>query len=52
MFKRWQDRAREDWTRAQYNLRPRKMDWDENLVIVGCLLVSAYFILLLVEGLL
>lgn len=43
-------RSTEDWMRGDKGLEPRKMDRQEKLIIVFCILCSAYFVLLLIEG--
>lgn len=56
MFKQWikkqAAREYEDQMRATYNLRPRKADWDEKLIIGASCLLALYFVLLLAEGVL
>ena len=43
-------RSSEDWMRGDNGMEPREADWQEKLVIVSCIMASAYFILLLIEG--
>ncbi len=43
-------RSTEDWMRGDKGLEPRKMDWQEKLIIVSCILLSSYFLFLLIEG--
>ena len=39
-----------DWMRSIHNLPPRKMDWQDKLVIGGSLLTCLACIALLIEG--
>ena len=41
-------REQEDWLRAEYNLQPRKPDWDERIVFWSAVSVFIVFLLLLV----
>ena len=43
-------KARYDWMRAQNNLKPRAMDWQDKVVVCGSLVVSVFFLLVLALG--
>jgi hypothetical protein len=39
-----------DWHRAEQGLPPRKMDWQEKVVVTGSVIAIVVFLLLLAEG--
>ena len=39
-----------DWMRSSHNLRPRPMDWQEKVTIIGCAAACVICLLLLAAG--
>lgn len=46
----WKEKERRDWIRAQHNLPPVPMDWQDKLVIWGSVITGIACVVILLWG--